>query len=367
MLVAGFVKKNSKVILSFILFFLWIIMSFTYNCADETVYLSRYNHLELWAGETEILYYALIYFANAIGLSYMQFHALICLLQIALIASTVNKLARYPNLVYVLYFICPFMLNVIQQRHALATSIFIFAVKYLVDIENEKKLNIGVMMINTSDIKYILCIIIATFIHTESILWLILLIAKRYSLKVNISVMIIFNILIMYVLTPENIAIVLHKFGAANRMSAYLSMEYQMGTWRLYGQLVWIIYVAVIVILTALYLYLRNKNAELSSNIIFILKLNIIVLSIIGLLIRYTGEVYRIQESMAILNYILLSNFLSFNTSKRGVVKRKDIIIMLMLLLYAFGTQYMMILRYNIETIWNPIFNNNYFFDLFLK
>ena len=51
------------------------------------------------------------------------------------------------------------------------------------------------------------------------------------------------------------------------------------------------------------------------------MKANISILCVYGLLIKYTGEVYRLQESMTIMSLIILFNALKSD----GLSKKKDI------------------------------------------
>lgn len=59
------------------------------------------------------------------------------------------------------------------------------------------------------------------------------------------------------------------------------------------------------------------------------MKANISILCVYGLLIKYTGEVYRLQESMTIMSLIILFNALkSDGLSKRKISKNNALVFM---------------------------------------
>ena len=138
MIIGNIVIKKNKCAYGLLFIWMWIIMAFTYNIADEGIYLSRYNNLELWDTQTEYVYEFIIRVCRSIGLNFYQFKAFITLVQLLLVFHTIQKIGTYPNLIAALYFVYPFAMNVAQMRSALATAVFIFGFRYLID-DKEKK------------------------------------------------------------------------------------------------------------------------------------------------------------------------------------------------------------------------------------
>lgn len=357
------IKPKSKKIFGITCVFMWLLMAFTYGNADEAVYIARYTQPDVWEGQTELLYGLLIDVCNGLGFSFLQFKAIVTAIQMLLIASTVWKYSKQPNLVMLLYFLCPFMLNVAQMRHALASAVFIFGIRYLIEDYEDKPKK---FKITNSDIKYIICILIATMIHTASLIWLVLLFAKKFSFAFNIFFTAAVNVLIMFVITPSNLSAIASKFGAADRIAAYLSDEYQTTEWRHYGQIIWVLFVATIVFAICIHILNNKKIYNNIGQIGLLFKSNIAILCICGILLRYTGEVYRLQEGLFIFNYILITNSLKKDDYSNYNFFHRDIKVLLLSLVYVIGVMWMMILQHNLQTIWLPVFQNNYFFELFM-
>ena len=94
-----------------------------------------------------------------------------------------------------------------------------------------------------------------------------------------------------------------------------------------------------------------------------LLKYSIMLWTVISFIIRYTSEMYRPQEALMLMSYIVLTN--AINKSKFLKPKTN---------LYSFGLEigvfsivavgfYTKIIMYrNYLSLWNPIFQNNYLF-----
>ena len=194
-------KKNSKIIAFLFLVFMWLLFWGNYKNAD---YINYYNFFISYTFggniilSSEIGYQLLnkviAYFTN----DFAVFRLIISLLGLGLISSTVEKYTKYTGIVYVLYFIYPFLLDIVQIRNFLAMSIFIFSIRYLI---SEKK---------EDNFKYILCILIASSIHYAAILYLPLIFISKFKAKgliyVSFALMVI-SVLLMYTNIPQNIAL----------------------------------------------------------------------------------------------------------------------------------------------------------------
>lgn len=364
-LVCLFYKKNKAV---FILMFIWmwLLMGFTTGIADEKgIYMSRYASPESWKGSSELLYNVILIFFNRMHFTFYEFKATITFIQLILIFSTVWKLSKYPNLVVALYMIYPFPLNIAQMRSALAVSIFIFSYRYLIEDNSEFKNKKNKCI--SDDIKYIIGIFIATFIHSSSLIWLVLLFAKKLSFKKNIIIMVGFNIIILAI-SPNKVIRLLDYFGAGNRMSAYFSTEYQLSSWRHYGgTLVQVTFTAIMLLLLCWFIYRKKEYFDPTNNVEFLIKANTIILVIYGIIIKYTGEIYRLQEGMTLLNFMLITNSFVKEKLKKTKIRLNTFNALVILLVFVGSIAYISIGQYLIPTIIEPILNNNMILNSILK
>ena len=353
--------KKNKFLYMLTFFWMWILMAGTYGIADENIYISRYNLSTTWASETEILYYGIILIFNKLGIEFITYKIIITFVQLLLIFTTIWKYGAYPNLVIALYFLFPFPLNIAQMRNALATAIFIWGLRYL--FQNDDLVKIKRLRLTVSDIKFIIVILIASCIHTASIGWLILLIAKKMNIKFNIIFVILLNILIIFVLSPQNVLKMINIFGGGNRISAYFSEAYQLSNARQYGNLIGILFTAIVVILLCIYILYSKKNRGVISKAELLIKCNISILFIIGIVLRYTGEIYRLQEGLTILNLIMISNLIYSKQFHINKISKNNLIVIFALGIYTVGNVWIRYFPYLIPTIILPILQNNMFIN----
>lgn len=356
------INNKSRYVYAYLIVLLWIISSFTYGNADETIYISRYTNIEAWKSNTELLYYYLIKFANSINLNYVQFKMLTSTIQLALISSTVLKYSKKPNLVIVFYFIFPFMMNVAQMRNALATSIFIFSLRFLIEDLHRDSL-IRKRLLTTNELKYIIGIVIASFIHTSAIFWLLLLIPLKFNEKiVTISTIMISCSVAFF--NPSTLNKILSLFGTSTRIGAYTTEAYSSTRLLLLnGALFRTCLFALVVFMFIFYL---KTFGELSDEIYFLLKVNTILLTVLPIIYFYTPEMYRAQVDTSILIYILGFNTLS-DVKKNGIIPLKNFVIFFIITSLSLSSLYFLIIRGNFESVFYPIFNNNSFLEYFIN
>lgn len=360
---SGLIGKQSRTLYIISILFLWILMTFTYGNADEGVYLSRYTTPELWTNNSEYLFSFLIDICRKVGLNFFAFKGVTAAIEITLVGRTVWKLSKYPNIVLLFYFFSSFAYNVVQIRFALASSVFIYSIQYLFNdsatYENH--------FLSSNELKYIIGVIIATFIHTSAIIWLVLLIAKKCNIKATAVFTILFNILIIFNISPNFISDFLQGFGAEGRMTAYLSTAYQNSSFRTFGQLKLVLFAAILEILICFYI-LKNKNYfENMNQVELLLKMNIIILIIIGFILKYTPEVYRLQESLFLINYIVLTNVIPTNSFLKVRTKTPIFIVENLIFILIIGLSYLELYSSsNFFTVWQPLFSNNLLFNSLL-
>lgn len=362
-------KPRSKCLYVIIMLFLWLCMAGTYGNADEGIYMSRYNQPDLWVSNTELLYGLIMSFFRKIGCSYEVYKSIITLIQLLLISSTIKRYSKYPNLVLVLYFWFPFLLDVAQMRNALATAIMIFGIQFLInDIES----NSCKEKITKNEIKYIICIIVAALIHTATAGWILLLFAKKWKMKAVMLFTVMFNIVALF-FNSNWLLSVLTKINVKSRITAYLSIEYQNSEWRHYGTALLIVGLTFMFsMIVCSYLKYSNTQEEImNTNILLWKKINIILLCVVSIIIKYTGEVYRLQVGLSLINYMIITNcFTGLFGVKNNQIKlmKRDCIMFGILIAYVAVSVWVLEIRYGVnEVIFMPVFENNRFIDLLIK
>lgn len=81
------------------------------------------------------------------------------------------------------------------------------------------------------------------------------------------------------------------------------------------------------------------------------MKANISILCIYGLIIKYTGEVYRLQESMTIMNLIILFNALKSDGLSKRKISKNNALVFMGVFVFILGIAYISVGMYLIPTI----------------
>lgn len=162
-----FLRKESKIIVLLTIIFLWILMGANTQNPDIYAYQVSYYSGEL--DSLEIGYWLLETIFNNLGFTYQTFRMVICGVGILLMHNTINKITDKKSIFYMLYFIYPFFLDIVQIKNFLAMAIFIYSIRYLKD--NNKY----------DALKYIVCILIASLIQITALIYLpiVFIINKR--------------------------------------------------------------------------------------------------------------------------------------------------------------------------------------------
>jgi hypothetical protein len=161
----AFGKKHFKFMAFMLLLFMWILFWANTMNPDYFNYMRLYSDIQSGSpvyveNGKDIGFRIIIKLGIALGLSYEFFLSLIVIFAFLLIHSTVKQFCKNYNYVYLLYFIFPFFLDVVQIRNFLFMALFVYATKFLID--NSKK----------SKIKYVIIISLASLIHIIGILYL---------------------------------------------------------------------------------------------------------------------------------------------------------------------------------------------------
>lgn len=210
--IIAFIRRNSNIVY-YMLMLLLILLMFgnTYN-ADMNLYIINYENIleSSYKGEFEIGYQLLAKISANLGLSYRQFLLIISILGLGLISSTIKLFTHRISYVLGLYFIYPFIWDVVQIRNFLAMSIIIYGMRYLISE-------------NKNYYKYIVCVLIASTVHMSSLFYLFLVLVKINNIR-KLSIGLIFTVIISIFFMPQ-ILNILSNIVPQIKMQAYTQTE----------------------------------------------------------------------------------------------------------------------------------------------
>lgn len=354
------VKKNSKAIFFLFFLFMWIMFAWSFGNADYFAYLSSYNNLSFFNNLAEATkgLEILFTFFNSLGLTYQGFLVIISLICLTIISSSVCKYSSYGGFIFLLYFIYPYLLDIVQIKNFIVTALIVFGVRYLI---SEKR---------GSSIRFILIICLATLIHYMAIIFLLLLLVKYFSSKKIILITMVLSLLIIITYKTNLFFIIASKVAPISWITTRLYQGVGDGFVSQILRVVTILFIfGGFIILKKKVIRCINKNEQntmvnkncLVNNsakfkfIDIVSKINILVLITIPLLM-FSNEFYRIQQDILILNYTVFS--LGFNKSNEN--KRERAIMVFKMIVYSFILLYIMVLRNNnLFTVFYPAFKNN--------
>lgn len=344
-------KKKSKVVFFLAGIWLWILTAFSSGLADESIYVDRYNDYNTFYGLTEPGFTLIMKLFNAMGFHFETYKMIVFAVELVLILSTIERLSDNKNFVIAMYIIFPLCMDATQMRFTLGLSITIFGSRFLFNDEATKHKVPG-------DIKYAICVIVASMFHFVNILFFLLLIAKHISKKKvigwTLGITLAFSVILNANLLIKigNLIGVGLKIKNAIRNSANLQSNLELTT---------LLRMVVFFLLFLLLYYIsgkledKRKTNKIDSKTI--LNMNIIIMCVISLL-QFSVDFYRCQVGISILNYIYFSNTLA--DENMGKIKLKNVIITSVSLVMVITNLYYLVLNNrNINTVFWPFFSNN--------
>lgn len=337
---------NRKLVLFVSLLILAVFFGGIYNQADDFYYRFSYQQLAKqgasYTGGIDIgwLYFQLLLIN--LGVSFEGFRFVIGIVGIALIGQTIMKLSQQFNFVIILYFIFPFILDVIQIRNFLGSALLIYSFQFLVKDQKFKSL---------------IFILLASSIHSLIILFIPFIFLYHFSLRKTFTFGAVATpILIMLTSTLffQSILKIFADDSVLNKISGYLNKA---GSGFLF---LWSMQLTFVLLIYGIYRSFKLKFPQKASILNFIelvLKLNIFTIIISFPLIIFDGNFTRMFRDIMILNYIVISYSFMLDKSDR----LKYIIFGCLLVIWYFygsvsyGT--------NTQTVLIPFFENNFYLE----
>jgi len=339
--ISALLKGKGSILKILLLTFMWVLFWGSNDNADYLNYKQLYDYISYTGAgfsTSQFGFVQIMKFATKLGLQYHHFLMIISLIGIYMITETVKKYTDKPHLVYTLYFIHPFLLDIVQVKHFLAMAIIVYCFRYLEQDGNK------------NNIKFIAGILIATSIHLISIIFLPLLFIKKMSIRK--LVLLVASILIVGI--PIAYSDVL-QFIALNILGIQRIETYFLNRAR-FGFFIQFFIQGTIFLMVLLSRKILTKRRECNKFIDLIYRTNLYLIVLFPLYI-INGTFERGFRMIMILNYILISKL--FSTSK----KREKIVILVFIFIFAFSLfMYYTFIPYK-GTVFFPIFENNLIFN----
>lgn len=356
------IKKRSTLLSLLLVITLWILFGFNTGNADYATYERMFNGS---LKPPDMGFEFLLGFFNLIGFTYQQFLIIISLICYAIIFISIKRYTENLSYVMALYFIYPFMFDVVQIRNFIAFTILLYGLQYL-------------FTNNRIDIfKYIFFVLAASSIHFGFLFYLVLILVKFFSSWekefIIISTFVILTILLVY---SGFLTVLMNNLFNSPKVTGWFEIRTHLG-------FLVPISVQIIVFLFVYVSYrkykdnikdqITNKDSQTfvipnkkqkfitpSSQIIFfetIIKINIIMFLAFPFY-AYVTYFFRLYRNILIMNYIMIANSIQYffkDKYERFFYGLSFILLVFMLLMYELGPE-------SYYTVFKAIFENNILF-----
>ncbi len=338
--ISTIIKGRGKLLSYMLLFFMWILFWGSYDNADYLNYKSLYEYVSysgVGYSTSQSGFIMMIKFISKLGLEYHHFLMVLSFIGIYLITETAKKYTDKPQLVYILYFIYPFLLDVVQVKHFFAMAIITYCFRYL---EQEGAKN---------NIKFIVGVLIASSIHSISILFLPLLFIKKMKLK-KLGLLVMIALVLGIPLAYSNIfQLIAAKLVGLQRIESYFLNRAR------FGFLIQFLIQGIIFSMIHYSRIILERRKESNQFIELIYRTNLYLIMLFPLYI-INGTFERGFRMIMILNYIVISKL--FTTSG----KKDKVMMLFVIFLIVFSLFLYYIFIHYSETVFFPILENNLLF-----
>ena len=355
-------EKTSKITTIVLLLFLWIMMAANMDNPDYDNYYRGYQYLDTIKG-SEWGYYMLAKICSNFGMGYNQFKFVLSALGLMLMHRTVIKYLKNHTLFYIVYFFCPFMIDVTQLRNFIAMSFFIYAIPFLNDETIKGKL------------KYTIFIVLGASFQVTAFIYLPIVFLGKMD-KNKMTKIILLIAVIVSVIVGLNRGLVVNLITIMNNLlGSYderISIFSNVGT--RYGFLIYwgIQIISILLIKWAKHVYaMRNvtdpniDSSEYEEYKLIQLSETINTYAFIFLPFYVVQLTYgRFMRNLLPLNFIVLILAYRKKLLGNGKITLQGLLILMAFILYVFVNFYFMIYMEYSETIVGPLFKGNWFFNM---
>lgn len=307
----SFFRKKSKFLTVIILFYIWLLWGWNYWNGDYEAYERKYNFFltNVLDSNYEIGYSALMILSNQFGLDFQQFFQVVSLLIIICWGRFILFFSKTPALYSIILLFVFFPLDYVLLRNTLAFSIVL---QGLLSIMKNAKYKY---------IKYILCVLLASTIHSSALFYLSLIIAFKFK-RIN-KLHVVFGVIFTLLIAILYKGILLNYLGDNSEGRAVAYSHTIMA----------FLYFSVIQILNYIIIhvcYKRMNNLEGGIYNMFI-RVNLILLFLIVLYFVLSITV-RLFRNIAIVNTLLMLNICSCYF--KNIIKYKILLLLYIITLF---------------------------------
>lgn len=339
-----------KIVLTVIVLFIWITISFSRGNSDYSSYEYLYNSVSMNGlnkqNGLEIGQQILFFIGSKIGLQYGQFITIYTSFAIIILLFGLKSLTDNMELTLIFYTIFPMLFDVIQVRNFFASSILVFAFHYLIDDNTSK----GIFI-------YTFFILVAGTIHTTAYFFMVFILGRILKGR-----WFYFFCLTMFMALTLSSFLFSHLFSGIffDKFATYQSL----GQFNLLNALLY----AILFIFLNLILYRVMKNHYNSSfNDNYKSKLTLLIfkssllISTTYPLVLINSVFFRIFRDFLIIAYSAITLYLtSYELDARK--KSREILIFL-IFIFSVANAYVWLFSPEwYSQIVIPIFTNNQFF-----
>jgi hypothetical protein len=202
----------------FLLAFMWMLYWANLTSADYDNYSRAYEMVSVsgrafdWSQFGFIIIFRIF---TSIGLTYNQTLAILSFVGLSLIWSTINRFSPKPQFATVLYFIYPFLLDIVQVKHFLAMSIVIYCIRFLLCEKNSWRFLLGV--------------IIASSIHIISLIYIPFIFIRKIKHRTLFQLILVYLIIMIPLSYTGFFRILATLFVAEERIGGYFDNRARLG------------------------------------------------------------------------------------------------------------------------------------------
>lgn len=349
-LLGTFNKNKPNYFLFFSSLLMWLTFGWNFQNPDYYNYQLMYNDIKnssglLFEGK-DLGFKLLMNISNLLGMNYQMFVIVVSSIGLLLILSTVRKYSPNVMYVYLLYFIFPFFLDIVQVRNFLMMAIMIFSIRYLVEETRH------------STLKFVIANFIAITIHSLAVLYIPLIFVKsKNKMIIRLGVFIILCVSAIIFINGNEIPFIKQIVGLfTNNRFILRWFEFKTN----FGFLLpWFIH-----IMTYFLMLLSKKIIAKNSHDLDIIEVRYFYvmywITVLGFFFfpfyMVNTEFLRLVRNFSILNYI------SFSISNKAIGK-KNIKLKseynFLIIIYTLLILTIQLLVPHYETVIKPILENN--------
>jgi hypothetical protein len=290
----GLRKKHSNYVYYITFIFLWILI------AGNTVNPDLISYNNIYYGDNLSIEYGFVLLTSIgryFNLKYETFVFIISFLSLVLVFYSIKLYTKNINFVIAFYMIYPFVIETVQFRNLIASSVLIFSLKYLLRDGFKNK------------IKYLILILIAGSLHQLFYLYIIFLLIKlKNKKKVIISLIIVVIVISLIIFLNGNQVPFLNQLTiiSEGKLERYFSIPLR------YGFLVnWSINSIYVLLIYLSKLFMEKYNDSYNKNEINFYVLSIFWINVLTILFfplyMLNVNFYRLYRNISLINYIVFA------------------------------------------------------------